>query len=315
MPAAGVVSVMFGLARDVTRPNSNAAPSRGCRSRMADYSTSEKQEMSLKVAKALLGVGAGVLLVACEKPATPPPAATAPPPVAAAPAAPTPAPAAPPPAAPAPEAATPPAAAPGAPPPSPPAAAKPPANAHSVAAGISLAPAPKPTQLNVPAPSGGKVPANFVGAVASLPADWRTTAPANPLRVAQFATPPAKNGESAEMVVFYFAAGRGGTQAENIGRWTSQFTSPNGGTVEPKVSKTQVNNMAVTRVELAGNYARGVGMGAEAQAKPDQTLLAAIVTTPTNGNVTLHFFGNKDAVREFQPAFEEVVASLKSSGH
>jgi len=56
-------------------------------------------------------------------------------------------------------------------------------------------------------------------------------------------------------------------------------------------------------------------MGAEAQAKPDQTLLAAIVTTPTNGNVTLHFFGNKDAVKEFRPAFEEVVASLKSSGH
>ena len=277
--------------------------------------------MSLKVARGLLSAGAGLLLVACDKPATPPPAATTPPPVAAAPAAPTAAPT-PPAAVPIPPtaASAPPAAAPAtapaaAPTPTTPPAVNPPANAHSVAAGVSLAPAPKPTQLNVPAPSGGKVPANFVGAVASLPADWRATAPANSLRVAQFATPPAKNGESAEMVVFYFAAGRGGTQAENVGRWVSQFTSPSGGAVEPKVSKAQVNNMAVTRVELAGNYARGVGMGAETQAKPDQTLLAAIVTTPTNGNVTLHFFGNKDAVKEFRPAFEEVVASLKSSGH
>lgn len=189
------------------------------------------------------------------------------------------------------------------------------ANTHALPAAVALAPAPKATPLVAPAKADGKQPVNLIGAVASVPDSWRSIPPTNPMRVAQFVTPAASNGEPAEMLVFFFAAGRGGSQEDNIGRWKSQFAAPGGGPVEPKVSQAKVGEMAVTRVELAGSYSRGVGMGAAGEVKPDQVLLAAIVTTPTRGNLTLHFYGGRDAVNQHRAAFEAVVASLRPSGH
>lgn len=194
-------------------------------------------------------------------------------------------------------------------------AVKPKANTHALPADVLLAPAPKAMPLRAPAKADGLQAANFIGAIGNVPTSWQVTPPANSMRVMQFVTPAAKNGEKAEMVVFFFAAGRGGSPEDNIQRWKSQFVGANGAPIEPKVSRTKVGEMPVIRVELAGTYSRGVGMGSESQAKADQILLVAIVTTPSQGNLTLHFFGHNDAVAMHRAAFEDVVASLKPSGH
>jgi hypothetical protein len=188
-------------------------------------------------------------------------------------------------------------------------------NAPVVSGNVSLAPAPKASPIATPVIAHGYQTTNFIGAVASMPTDWQATPPTNSMRVAQFLAPPPKGGEGAEMVVFYFAPGRGGSQEENISRWASQFTSAAGGPATPKIERVQVNGMPVTRVELAGSYSRGVGMGSAGDVKTDQVLLAAILTTPAKGNVTLHLYGPKAAVEQQRKAFDNIVGSLRPSGH
>ena len=156
--------------------------------------------------------------------------------------------------------------------------------------------------------------ANFAGLEADIPLSWVPTPPANSMRLAEFQAPLA--GQSpAEAVVFFFPAGQGGPQEMNIARWASQFTDSKGAPVKPLINKTYINNMAVTRIELSGNYSRGVGMGAtEGAVKTNQILLAAIITTPTHGNVTFHFFGPQASIKKQKGAFEAVLNSIRFKG-
>lgn len=196
-----------------------------------------------------------------------------------------------------------------------PAAAEP---ATAVAANAAHAAAP----LVYPAPAAkapAAVPANtrvanFAGLEADIPVSWKPVPPANSMRLAEFQA-PTPGQLPAEAVVFYFPPGQGGPQDMNIARWASQFSDAKGAQVIPQVSKAIINNMAVTRIELSGNYARGVGMGtAENAGKPNQVLIAAIVTTPTQGNVTFHFFGPQASVKKQRESFEAVLKSIRFKG-
>lgn len=146
-----------------------------------------------------------------------------------------------------------------------------------------------------------------------VPTEWKQVPPENSLRFAQFQA--GSGADPVEFVVFYFAPGKGGTQEENINRWASQFTDTKGGPVKPEMRRTVVNNMIVTRVELNGSYSRGVGVGVGANVKKEQTLHAAIVATPIQGNLTFHFFGPKAAVKAQLKRFEAVLKSLRFTGH
>ena len=100
----------------------------------------------------------------------------------------------------------------------------------------------------------------------------------------------------------------------NIARWASQFTDSKGAPVKPVISESVINSMPVTRIELNGNYSRGVGMGTtEGAVKANQTLLAAIITTPA-GNVTIHFFGPQASVKKQRESFESVLKSIRYKG-
>lgn len=146
-----------------------------------------------------------------------------------------------------------------------------------------------------------------------VPAEWKQVQPENSLRFAQFEA--TSGADPVELVVFYFAPGKGGTQEDNINRWASQFTDAKGGPVKPEMRRTVINNMIVTRVELSGNYSRGVAVGVGANVKKDQSLHAAIVATPIQGNLTFHFFGPKAAVKQQLKRFETVLKSLHFTGH
>lgn len=148
-----------------------------------------------------------------------------------------------------------------------------------------------------------------------VPAEWKSTPPDNSLRFAQFVATPGA-ADPVELVVFYFPPGRGGTQEENIARWASQFTDDKGGAVKPAMRRTVVNNMLVTRMELVGNYSRGVGMGVSGgNVKKDQALWAAIVATPFQGNLTFHLFGPQAAVKQQSKRFEAMLKTMKFTGH
>lgn len=209
-----------------------------------------------------------------------------------------------------------------APAPVPPTPAPDPHAGHAMPAATSTAAAPAAAPLVFPAPAPAKpaaAPANtrvaiFAGLEADIPLSWKPVTPANSMRLAEFEA-PAPGQPAAEAVVFYFPPGQGGPKDMNIARWASQFTDGKGNPVKPAIADTFINNMAVTRIELNGSYSRGVGMGtADANSKPNQTLLAAIVTTPVHGNVTFHFFGPQASIKKQRDSFEAMLRSLRYKG-
>ena len=130
----------------------------------------------------------------------------------------------------------------------------------------------------------------FLDLQSTLPAAWVEEEPSSSMRLAQFRVPGVESGGGANLILYYFGQGQGGSAEANIARWKSQFSSPGGGAVEPGIETMQVNNMPVTVVELRGNYARSVGMGPAGTAAPDQILLASIVEAP-RGNIYVQLHG------------------------
>jgi hypothetical protein len=148
------------------------------------------------------------------------------------------------------------------------------------------------------------------GFAAEAPAAWTPTEPSSSMRLAQFSVPAARGAEAGEVAVFFFPSGQGGPQSANIERWASQFTTPDGKPVTPKVSTAKSGPNEITLVELNGNYARGVGMGPEGNAKPNQTLLVALVET-ANGRITLQLYGPAATVAAQRDAFLKLATGFR----
>jgi len=130
----------------------------------------------------------------------------------------------------------------------------------------------------------------FLDLTSEVPAAWIEQKPSSDMRLAQFRVPGAESEGDANLILYYFGQGQGGSVEANTARWQSQFSKPGGGAVEPRIKTMKVNGMPVTVVELRGDYARGVGMGPVGTAAPDQILLASIVEAP-RGNIYIQLHG------------------------
>lgn len=135
------------------------------------------------------------------------------------------------------------------------------------------------------------------------------------MRAAEYVL-PALNGEVPTLTVFFFGPGQGGSVEDNLKRWVSQFTQPDGRDSN-KVAKRreqQVNGMKVTTVDLTGLYA-GTSPAMTAGQPPsppkaDQRLLGAIVEGP-QGPVFFKLTGPAAALESAHMAFEHLVKSLR----
>ncbi len=153
---------------------------------------------------------------------------------------------------------------------------------------------------------------DMVGYKTNSPANWTQQQPETNMRVAQFAVPAARGKEGAQSIVFYFGKAGGGPVEANIPLWESDFAGPGGKPVKARITKGKVGGMTVTWAEMNGSYARGMrSTGAQSTAaKPNQTLLVAVVETP-KGNLTFHLFGPQETVAAQRKAFEGMVNGLK----
>ena len=150
----------------------------------------------------------------------------------------------------------------------------------------------------------------FLDLTSEVPGDWVASKPSSDMRLLQFTVPAtgdAKGGD-AEMVVYYFGQGQGGSLDANVKRWASQFSTPGGDPVEPVITPLS-GKMPATLVELKGNYARGVGMGPTGDAVPDRMLLAAVVETPS-GNLYPQMHGPADLVAAQKGAFVAFIEGI-----
>lgn len=153
-------------------------------------------------------------------------------------------------------------------------------------------------------------PLELIGYKTRVPDGWKQQPPENSMRLAQFEVPGAAGKEAGQALVFYFGQGGGGTVDANIQRWKSNFVGPGGKPVRALRRQGKIGALPVTWAEMHGAYARGVGMGIAGEAKPNQTLLVAIVETP-KGNLTFQLFGPRESVAAQRKAFEAMVKGLQ----
>jgi hypothetical protein len=143
--------------------------------------------------------------------------------------------------------------------------------------------------------------------VFALPAPWVKEPPSSGMRLAQ-AKIPGPAGP-AELAIFYFGAGGGGTADANIERWIGQIDQP---AAPPKRASFATHGLGVTWVEVAGTMKPStVGMG-PATAQPGSRLLGAVVEGP-GGPWFVKAIGPDATVAAARPAFLEMLRGLRTA--
>ena len=161
------------------------------------------------------------------------------------------------------------------------------------------------------APVAGKSDKLIIqGFVSQVSPTWTASQPSSTMRVAQFALPAAAGADAGELAAYFFPTGQGGSHEANIERWASQFAGPDGKPVAPQTSVSKGGDTEVTLVELQGTYARGVGMGPTGDAKPNQTLMIAMVETSI-GRITLQMYGPSKTVAAQRDHFVKLAQGFR----
>ncbi|MBK8169703.1 MAG: hypothetical protein IPK60_05105 [Sandaracinaceae bacterium] len=180
-------------------------------------------------------------------------------------------------------------------------------------------PVPPSTAATPPArPVRGTPEGNGAGGLAwILPTGFVAEAPDSAMRAAQYAFPGENGAEKGTLAVFYFGPNMGGTVQDNIERWLSQLTQPEGRTRREaaRIAHRTVSGMAITTVDVTGDFAGGMpgmpGAGA-ASAATNQRLIGAVVEGP-EGLVFFKMMGPAATMDAARPAFTALIASLHPS--
>jgi hypothetical protein len=147
-----------------------------------------------------------------------------------------------------------------------------------------------------------------------LPEAWRSVPPKSAMRRAEYRIPPVTgDSEEAELVLFYFGPGQGGTVEANIDRWFKMFEDEQGMPARgaQKQEARAVNSLAVTIVETAGIYSEPLMPGMQAkEKKPNYRLFGAIVETP-KGSFFFKGTGPDKTMAASRPALIALVDSLQ----
>ena len=141
----------------------------------------------------------------------------------------------------------------------------------------------------------------------TAPPGWTTQAP-RPMRAATYSIGPASGDKAAaECAVYFFGAGQGGSVDANVERWKGQFS----GGAPAAVATRKVRGLAMTTLDVSGNYSGMGGPTATAPSSvPGYRLLGAIVEGP-GGNVFIKFTGPAKTIAANQQKFEQLLASFQ----
>lgn len=133
------------------------------------------------------------------------------------------------------------------------------------------------------------------------------------MRVATYRVAPvAGEAEPAEVGVFFFGKGQGGSIDSNVARWLGQFHSEAGAAPPAKPRKVRAGSIDVTVVSTEGTYESGMpGMGATGP-KPHWGLYGAIAEGP-EGMVFFKMVGPKKTVEHARAEMDALLKSLKKS--
>ena len=142
-----------------------------------------------------------------------------------------------------------------------------------------------------------------------VPIGWTSRPASSRMRLAEFAL-PSTGDKGADVIVYFFGTGQGGSVDANLERWKGQFSNPNG-PVTDVVTRDTSGVFPLTIAEYRGTYARGIGMGSTAEAAlPDHVLVAVVAETP-RGTLFFQLFGPRPAVDARRADYLRFVRGLK----
>jgi hypothetical protein len=150
------------------------------------------------------------------------------------------------------------------------------------------------------------------------PAGWLEEKPNSNMRVAQYKLPKAEgDGADAELVIYYFGQGQGGSKQANIDRWLNQMEQADGSPSKDKakIENITVNGMPVTTVDVVGKYNGGMASpGASPNAAPvdmsNYRMRAAIIETP-KGSYFVKLTGPQKTVGHWDQAYNDYINSFE----
>ncbi len=148
--------------------------------------------------------------------------------------------------------------------------------------------------------------ATFAGLTWHPDADWRRVTPDSSMRLAQFEVGPRERG--AEVVVFHFGPGQGGSVEDNLLRWARLVLDEKGEPTLPEITEFDSHGLHITSAVFHGTYLAGPPGGEKTEMK-DWTLYAAIVEGGPEGSVFPRMVGPNEIVIAEHDAFERFLRS------
>lgn len=145
------------------------------------------------------------------------------------------------------------------------------------------------------------------------PDTWIPQPSSSGMRLAEWTLPGDGGAEGAEVVIFYFGPGDGGSVDANLDRWMGQFTQPDGRPTRDRaeVSELTVDGLALTVLDVRGTYVAAVRPGAsERRDEPDYRMLA-VVAEGEGGPWFVRLLGPEAAVEKHRAAFDRFLRSLR----
>ncbi len=149
----------------------------------------------------------------------------------------------------------------------------------------------------------------------TMPGRWTAEPATSPVRAGQWRIPATRGAlpgpEDAELVVFYFAPGGGGTAQENIDGWRGAVRDDSGSPVTGLLSTRQPGGFKVSELIATGTYLDPVPMpGLPPVPRPGGELVGVVVENP-NGNLYWRLTGPEPLVTAALPLLRQAIDSVK----
>jgi hypothetical protein len=148
------------------------------------------------------------------------------------------------------------------------------------------------------------------------PADWKEQGTTSQMRAYQFKIPAAKGDErDAELVIFFFGPGGGGSVADNLKRWKGFFIPPEDKKIDDvaKVEKLKVSDVDVVYLDVEGTYRykeRPFDPNAKEELRPDWRMLGVIFASK-KGPYYFRLVGPAKTVAAHKKDFDDWLKAFK----
>jgi hypothetical protein len=133
------------------------------------------------------------------------------------------------------------------------------------------------------------------------------------MRVAQYKLPKAEGDQDdAQLVLYYFGPGQGGSVEANLERWMGQMQQPDGKPSKDraKTDTLTVNGLKVSMLDVTGTYTAEMAPGSESHHNnAGYRLRGAVIETP-KGPYFVKLVGPEKTIGKWEDEFKNYINSF-----